>query len=516
MGDLLRRIEKAQAGVALHGAEQAETQEVMNEIPPADEEPEEGLEPLPPLWGDESSGLPPFEREVLRKFSECDNREEEKKREDYASWLEYLPKISISEEWFNKARLEFAPENRRKTGFSRLDDLIGGGLVGALTCIGALPSLGKTTFCQNIALNLMRAGCHVMYFSAEMSKVELVAKFLSLFTFDYSGQDFASFSASSAVSILNGSPRGDSQTLERATQDFFSLSSRLAIVDTDSEGRGLKVTDIEDKVRKYVQNMGRVPVVFVDYLQILMPTEGDRPKTDKQAIDENIIRLKKLAHDFKTPVIVISSFNRENYYGPASLVAFKESGSLEYTADLLLALQYEGWDDVKGDDRTRKEKLDGKRAEFLKSAREGGSVPIHCKVLKNRLGSQGSLYFDFWPMFNKFIEREGPLPAGQEQDRGKAQTIAYPDGLKLSGDGRKVWECLKTFVRDQAIDKREEIKIQEFCSALSEFDGVDGHKGLSAKGRKEGMKELDKAGILSTLTKDSLRLSEKGKELLSK
>ena len=43
-------------------------------------------------------------------------------------------------------------------------------------------------------------------------------------------------------------------------------------------------------------------------------------------------------HD--TPVIAISSLNRENYKSGISMTAFKESGGIEYSSDVLIGLQF--------------------------------------------------------------------------------------------------------------------------------------------------------------------------------
>ena len=44
------------------------------------------------------------------------------------------------------------------------------------------------------------------------------------------------------------------------------------------------------------------------------------------------------------PIVGISSFNRENYTAPVNLSSFKESGSIEYSSDVLIGLQYDGMD----------------------------------------------------------------------------------------------------------------------------------------------------------------------------
>lgn len=85
---------------------------------------------------------------------------------------------------------------------------------------------------------------------------------------------------------------------------------------------------------------GNRPVVVVDYMQILAPY-SDR-MTDKQNTDKAVLELRRISRDYKIPLIGISSFNRANYTAEVSMGAFKESGAIEYSADVLIGLQLKG------------------------------------------------------------------------------------------------------------------------------------------------------------------------------
>jgi hypothetical protein len=70
------------------------------------------------------------------------------------------------------------------TGFESLDNELGGGLrTGSLIILGGIPSLGKTTLALNIANNIAKTGRDVLFFSLEMSRVELELKSISRQTF---------------------------------------------------------------------------------------------------------------------------------------------------------------------------------------------------------------------------------------------------------------------------------------------------------------------------------------------
>ena len=97
---------------------------------------------------------------------------------------------------------------------------------------------------------------------------------------------------------------------------------------------------IRETVKRHKAFTNNSPVVLVDYLQLLAPY-NDRA-TDKQNTDRAVLELKRISRDYKIPVIAISSLNRANYNTPISLEAFKESGGVEYSSDVVIGLQLQG------------------------------------------------------------------------------------------------------------------------------------------------------------------------------
>ena len=69
-----------------------------------------------------------------------------------------------------------------KTNFEGLDDLLEGGLYEGLYCVGAISSLGKTTFVTQIADQIAAQGTDVLIFSIEMSRWEIISKSISRHT----------------------------------------------------------------------------------------------------------------------------------------------------------------------------------------------------------------------------------------------------------------------------------------------------------------------------------------------
>lgn len=161
------------------------------------------------------------------------------------------------------------------------------------------------------------------------------------------------------------------------------------------------VDTIKNYVKDYIATTNERPTIIIDYLQILAPSN---PKlTDKQQVDYNVTTLKKISRDYNIPVIAISSFNRMNYTQTASFEAFKESGGIEYTADVLFTLQLKILSDTSKtptNDEIRQAKKEIPR-----------QVQLVC--LKNRNGkSSFSINFDFNPVFNAFREQ----PENMQED----------------------------------------------------------------------------------------------------
>lgn len=282
-------------------------------------------------------------------------------------------------------------EDTVSTGFDRLDAVLEGGIHPDLYAIGAIPSLGKTTFILQMAYNIAKAGRDVFYFSLEMSRSELVAKHISRLTFEKSPEDgLGSFAAKTTFGVLLGSrykkyAPEELDIIQESIADYASVSRHIYTF----EGVGnFGVKEIEKIVADRIRTTGRVPVVFIDYLQILAPYD-DR-LSDKSNMDKSVIELKRLSREKKVPVICISSFNRDNYSVAASFKAFKESGIIESTVAVCLALQLKGVGDMHFD---------------VEEAKSKKPREVELVVLKNRFGETGKkiLYF-YHQMFNMFEE----------------------------------------------------------------------------------------------------------------
>lgn len=277
------------------------------------------------------------------------------------------------------------------TGFKKLDSVLDGGLYEGLYIVGAISSLGKTTIITQIADQIAQAGTDVLIFSLEMARAEIMAKSISRHTLQSvlaTGGDIRN--AKTARGITTGKRYIDYSQTERdlinsSIMEYSKYAQNIYI----SEGVGdIGAEQIRETVQKHILFTGKTPVVIIDYLQILAPYS--ERATDKQNTDKAVMELKRISRDYKTPVIGISSFNRANYKEAVTMEAFKESGAIEYSSDILIGLQLKG---------VGKKDFDANEAK-RKDPRE-----IELVILKNRNGRTGdSLSFNFYPLFNYFEE----------------------------------------------------------------------------------------------------------------
>lgn len=298
------------------------------------------------------------------------------------------------------------------TGFKSLDSVLYGGFFTGLYILGAVSSLGKTSFALQMASSIAERGQDVLFFSLEMSKRELLAKIISRFTFDINRD-----SARNTIEILNNFLDKDDQAKairqkenrEKAFDRLKGFANRIFIF----EGIGnITAEQIREKIKEHIKITGNTPFVLIDYVQIITPI--DFKMTDKQATDRNITELKRISRDFNCVILGISSFNRESYKEEVSLTSFKESGAIEYGSDVLIGLQYkalekeEKFSPTKGKELETDSQYNKRKQVFYKELEEkrskGEFLPLQVKILKNRNGRIGKTDIYFKPPYNYFTD----------------------------------------------------------------------------------------------------------------
>lgn len=312
-----------------------------------------------------------------------------------AAWRNSLP--PAYETWSAAAQMEafhqyIADQAKRpglKTGFARLDAALDGGLYDGLYVLGAISSLGKTAFCMQIADQLAQQKQDVLIFSLEMTAYELMARSISRETFqqdDSRGKKYAK----TVRGVLDGKRRQkntlrEREHLESAEARYAAYAGHLWFREGDHE-TGLDF--ISREILRHIKETGVEPVVLIDYLQIIAPV--DVHFTDKQNLDRAVCALKKLSRAHRLTILAISSFNRENYNVEATMAAFKESGGIDYSADVLLGLQARGA---------------GSRSFNIDEEKRKDPRELELKILKNRSAGLGEpIPFRYYPAFSCFEE----------------------------------------------------------------------------------------------------------------
>jgi replicative DNA helicase len=285
------------------------------------------------------------------------------------------------------------------TGFEGFNNVLGGGLKGGrLYAIGAISSLGKTTFVLQVLDNVAKSGNPVLFFSLEMSKTELISKSLSRESFKFCKEEKKDYKLSKTASEIFGSctklNEAQGEVFLNAVKEYTKYAGNIYI----NEGiENIGVKQIRETLVKFVSCKKVNPMVVVDYMQMLSPY--DKYFSDKQNMDKNVLELKRISRDYKVPVIAISSFNRESYLNEVSFESFKESGGIEYSVDVLIGLQLK----VDLTDPSRANEKDKKRRE-INEAKNKYPREIQLVILKNRMYKAWSrVDFNYYPA-NEFFE----------------------------------------------------------------------------------------------------------------
>ena len=288
----------------------------------------------------------------------------------------------------------FMQFSNRKTGYSNIDEKTN--LYPGLYVLGAVSSLGKTTFAYQMADQLAGVGEHVLFFVLEQTRLELVTKGLSRLT--------AQENLSTAVSAIEIREGRVTEAVRRAIAKYKRLAEHEAIIECNFS---TSISDILNVIITYTQKYGVKPIVFVDYLQLIKPY--DNKMTTKDAVDVHVRALKKLQMENDLVVVLISSLNRQNYLTPIDFESFKESGGIEYTADVIWGLQLHVMNSEIFD---TDKKLKSKR-EIIKQAKRENPRKIELCVLKNRYGlANSTYYFDYYANYDLFVPIMGEIGNG--------------------------------------------------------------------------------------------------------
>lgn len=303
------------------------------------------------------------------------------------------------------------------TGFDGLDKLLNGGIEKGTTFLGAISSLGKSTFMLNVALNMAESGIKVLFFSLEMSREKVNEKILSTLMLKKYNISVSSTQIHNWYTVTH--TKEEIEAFNNAVEymrnkilcNLFIITNKMHKKVNSTENR-ISADDIKKYYLKFMNrcSVNDKVVIIVDYLHILQQ-DYSLKLTDKQNVEKSVNELVCLADDYDIPIVVISSFNRDNYKEFANMSAFKESGLIEYSADCAIALQYA---DMFNEDGTISKDFD------IRKAQSEDIRKVQAVILKNRYGLVGSKAvsdFEFVSKSSAFKEVHGFFRKADEQTK---------------------------------------------------------------------------------------------------
>ena len=282
-------------------------------------------------------------------------------------------------ETIEKYNSEFGEVKGIPTGYPALDRATLGLQRGDLIILAARPSVGKSAFALNLAINACRSSdVSVAFFSLEMSIEQLMMR---LFSYEGAIQ----------MSKIQKGELSDQEMiiLGRARQ---KLSSYHLYFD---ESNSSNIYDIRSKCRQLKQ-AGHLDLVIIDYLQLI---SGDGKGSRQEEVAAISRALKILAKELEVPVIALSQLSRsvETREDKRPVLSdLRESGSIEQDADIVMFLY------------RPEEKSTGNADEEVVEASNIGpdttEKQIELIIAKNRQGALNDIRYNFFPAECRFRE----------------------------------------------------------------------------------------------------------------
>ena len=207
------------------------------------------------------------------------------------------------------------------SSFKTLDKFTSGFQPGDLIILAARPSMGKTSFALNVAINAAKQSSGVGIFSLEMSAEQLTLRLLST----ESGIDHQK---------IRNATISSEEWIELTHVAAELGEMKLYIDDT----AGLNIMELRAKARK-LKAKHDVGMLIVDYLQLLH--SGKRYESRHLEVSEISRFLKALAKELSIPIIALSQLSRavdSRTDKRPMLSDLRESGAIEQDADVIMFL----------------------------------------------------------------------------------------------------------------------------------------------------------------------------------
>jgi replicative DNA helicase len=221
-----------------------------------------------------------------------------------------------------------------KTGFTYLDNILGGLQQSDLIILAARPSIGKTSFALDVARHAsVYEEKKVGIFSLEMSNIQLMDRLLAT-------------QVGVGLWDLRMGKLSD-EALSRLSDAMGVLSEANLYID-DTPGIG--IMEMRAKARRLKFEKG-LDLIIVDYLQLIA---GTRLESRVQEVSEISRSLKAIARELSVPVLALSQLSRaveQRNDNKPQLSDLRDSGSIEQDADVVIFLSRVASDDDNNQNR---------------------------------------------------------------------------------------------------------------------------------------------------------------------
>lgn len=248
-------------------------------------------------------------------------------------------------------RIEQPDREHIKTGFKQLDIAVNKGLTTGLYIIGAKAGTGKTAFILQVSDYIARTqNKKVLFFSLEQGKNALFNRRIARIVFenmkekiqqralkDFTTADFTNLADFKDIEFYGEQYEQNqkkNKNIYNAVETFYNYANNVFTIDN--------IYTVED-IKKVIMNcinQGEKPVVFIDYLQRLKPSNNNEDYNkfeDKRLFDTCIQQLKDLIKKENLIVFLISSLNRQGK--ETELNAYSGSNEIEFNAEFAGTLQ---------------------------------------------------------------------------------------------------------------------------------------------------------------------------------
>jgi replicative DNA helicase len=268
-------------------------------------------------------------------------------------------------------------KDRIKTGFTSLDELLGGFYDTDMIILAGRPGMGKTSVALNIARNAaIQYNAGVAIFSIEMAFNLLLIRMLA-------NESGLPINVNTGLNLQNLSNESERQLIE----SVGTLSeANIWIDDNPSQ----QVIDIRSKLKR-LSHKTNIDLVIIDHIGLL--TSGSRFINRAEEVGYISKQLKTINREFKVPILALSQLNRGNESRSdkrPQLSDLRESGEIEQNADGVIFIYRDEY------------YYPTKEAWINANPDKSYPPPSELILSKNRNGATGTVLLSYEPSLYRF------------------------------------------------------------------------------------------------------------------